>query len=417
MPDILFPTDTASKATPTTSDIILLADVADSNNPKDATLWSLPISTATQTALNAKQGNLTLTTTGSSWPATLIGDTLNIPQYSGGGGVTDHWALTGLADDDHTQYSLVSGTRAFTGKVSYSSHPTFSADTELVDKKYVDDAIIWGGGYTDEQAQDAVGTILADSGRIDFTYNDATPSITADIIDDSVTFAKMQNISVNRVLGRSTAWTGDIEQIQTSDMPNFIGLWPSFSPEFAWVNIGHPTDTTITRVSAWQIAVEGVTVPLNSTTNTHTAQQIELGNASDTTLSRSSAWVLAVEWVVVPTISSTNTLTNKRITKRVTTEASSATPTINTDNSDMHRITALAAAITSFTTNLTGTPTDWQTLWISITDNGTARSITWWASFEASTVSLPTTTVISTRLDVGFVWNTVTSRWRCIAVA
>jgi hypothetical protein len=83
----------------------------------------------------------------------------------------------------------------------------------------------------------------------------------------------------------------------------------------------------------------------------------------------------------------------------------------------MHRITALAAAITSFTTNLTGTPTDWQTLWISITDNGTARSITWWASFEASTVSLPTTTVISTRLDVGFVWNTVTSRWRCIAVA
>lgn len=86
MPDILFPTDTASKATPTTSDIILLADVADSNNPKDATLWSLPISTATQTALNAKQGTLTLTTTGSSWAATLIGDTLNIPQYSGGGG-------------------------------------------------------------------------------------------------------------------------------------------------------------------------------------------------------------------------------------------------------------------------------------------------------------------------------------------
>ncbi len=113
----------------------------------------------------------------------------------------------------------------------------------------------------------------------------------------------------------------------------------------------------------------------------------------------------------------TDTLTNKRITKRVTTETSSATPTINTNNSDMHRITALATAITSFTTNLSGTPTDGQTLWISITDNGTARAITWGASFEASTVALPTTTVISTRLDVGFVWNTVTSKWRCIAVA
>lgn len=61
--------------------------------------------------------------------------------------------------------------------------------------------------YTDEQAQDAVGTILVDSARIDFTYNDAIPSITADIIDDSVTFAKMQNISTNRILGRSTAGT------------------------------------------------------------------------------------------------------------------------------------------------------------------------------------------------------------------
>ncbi len=48
-----------------------------------------PISTATQTALNAKQNTLTLTTTGSSGAATLVGATLNIPQYSGGGGISD----------------------------------------------------------------------------------------------------------------------------------------------------------------------------------------------------------------------------------------------------------------------------------------------------------------------------------------
>lgn len=113
----------------------------------------------------------------------------------------------------------------------------------------------------------------------------------------------------------------------------------------------------------------------------------------------------------------TDTLTNKRITKRTGTTTSSATPTINTDIVDFYSITALAAAITSFTTNLSGTPTEAQTLWIAITDNGTARAITWGASFEASTVALPTTTVLSIRLDVGFVWNTVTSKWRCIAVA
>lgn len=114
----------------------------------------------------------------------------------------------------------------------------------------------------------------------------------------------------------------------------------------------------------------------------------------------------------------TQTLTNKRITKRTGTVASSATPTINTDNVDFYSITALATAITSMTTNLSGTPTEGQTLWIAITDNGTARAITWGASFEDSgTIPLPTTTVISTRLDVGLVWNSVTSKWRCVAVA
>ena len=113
----------------------------------------------------------------------------------------------------------------------------------------------------------------------------------------------------------------------------------------------------------------------------------------------------------------TTTLTNKRITARSGTVASSATPTINTDNVDYYSITALAAAITSFTTNLSGTPTIGQTLWISITDNGTARAITWGASFESSTITLPTTTVISTRLDVAFIWNELTSVWRCVGVA
>lgn len=40
--------------------------------------------------------------------------------------------------------------------------------------------------YTDEQAQDAVGTILVDSTTIDLTYNDGTPSITASVIADSI---------------------------------------------------------------------------------------------------------------------------------------------------------------------------------------------------------------------------------------
>jgi hypothetical protein len=44
------------------------------------------LTSAVQTQLNAKQGTITLTTTGTSGAATLVGNTLNIPQYSGGGG-------------------------------------------------------------------------------------------------------------------------------------------------------------------------------------------------------------------------------------------------------------------------------------------------------------------------------------------
>lgn len=118
--------------------------------------------------------------------------------------------------------------------------------------------------------------------------------------------------------------------------------------------------------------------------------------------------------VNVPTISSTDTLTNKRITPRVWTTTSSATPTINTDNVDVYVITAQAEDITSFTTNLSGTPTSEQSLRIAITGTA-ARALARWASFEDGAVTLPTTTITTQRLDVQFVWNAATSKWRCMA--
>lgn len=51
------------------------------------------LSIADWNTFNDKQNGLTLTTTGTSGPATLIADTLNIPQYSGGGGASGIHAL------------------------------------------------------------------------------------------------------------------------------------------------------------------------------------------------------------------------------------------------------------------------------------------------------------------------------------
>lgn len=89
------------------------SDVGLSNvdNTSDA---SKPISTATQTALNAKQGTITLTTTGTSGASTLVGNTLNIPQYSGGGGgVTSVNGDTGVVVLDADDISDTSTTHKF----------------------------------------------------------------------------------------------------------------------------------------------------------------------------------------------------------------------------------------------------------------------------------------------------------------
>lgn len=105
------------------------------------------------------------------------------------------------------------------------------------------------------------------------------------------------------------------------------------------------------------------------------------------------------------------------VVPRITTITSSATPTIDTDTCDAVTITALAVAITSMTTNLSGAPVNFQKLIIRIKDDGTARAITWGASFVAKGVALPTTTVMSKLLTVGFLYDTVAVSWGCVASA
>jgi hypothetical protein len=115
--------------------------------------------------------------------------------------------------------------------------------------------------------------------------------------------------------------------------------------------------------------------------------------------------------------SDTQTLTNKRVTARTGSTTSSATPTINTDNVDIYSITALAANITSMTTNLSGTPNDGDKLLLRIKDNGTSRTITWGASFTSSGVAtLLAATVINKQHTIGLIYSSASSTWVCLAV-
>lgn len=173
--------------------------------------------------------------------------------------------------------------------------------------------------------------------------------------------------------------------------------------------LGVATATSINKVALTAPATSAtLTLADGSTLATSGANSITLTSSGATNVTLPTTGTLA-------TLAGTETFTNKRVTKRVTSITSNATPTVNTDNCDCVDITALAAAITSMTTNLSGTPTNFQSLIYRIKDNGTARAITWGASFAANGVALPTTTVISKLLTVGFIWNG--SVWGCVASA
>ncbi len=163
----------------------------------------------------------------------------------------------------------------------------------------------------------------------------------------------------------------------------------------------------------------------NITITANTTNALTIGTglslSSGTTFDGSSARTVTIDSTVT-TLTGSQTLVNKRVTRRVITTTQSATPTINTDNGDIFEIVGLAQAITSMTTNLSGSPVEGDMIQIIIKDNGTARNIAWGASFVSSTVFLPTTTVISTPIAIllqyrtAAVW-TASSAWYCISVA
>jgi hypothetical protein len=108
----------------------------------------------------------------------------------------------------NTGNETIGGIKTFT---SSPIVPAPTTDLQAATKKYVDDAITAGGGYTDEQAQDAVGNILTDSSEIDFTYDDATPSITAALKANSIDESKL-DASVNASLDKADS------ALQSSDI-------------------------------------------------------------------------------------------------------------------------------------------------------------------------------------------------------
>lgn len=101
-----------------------------------------------------------------------------------------------------------------------------------------------------------------------------------------------------------------------------------------------------------------------------------------------------------------------------TTEASNAAPApAITGQHHTHTITALAAATVLGVPTSTMTLNDTNSLIYRIKDNGTARGITYNAIYRASSdLALPSTTIISKTLYLGFRYNAADSKWDLLAV-
>ncbi len=180
------------------------------------------------------------------------------------------------------------------------------------------------------------------------------------------------------------------------------------------------TLNNITLVNATITSLAGPLVTLGSTPLTAGATVtvvagLTLTSPTIATILNSGALTLPAGVDTLVARTSTDTLTNKRVTPRTGTSTPiPGTVTIPTDSFDAYDVTLPSGG--TFTMAASGTPTADQMLHVSFQNSSGTSTLTWGSSFEASTVTLPATTS-TTRLDLKFVWNTATSKWRLILKA
>ena len=348
---------------------------------------------------NSKQDTITLTTTGTNGAATLVGSTLNIPQYSGTNIYNADGTLTGSRAVTMAAYNLSFTSTARTTGAAFSITAT----------------------QTQRNASDTNDAALSAS----YTYASTNTS----------------NQQLSRALYLSAF------QNSTSSLINNLRVLD--------IQLSSNSSTTITDSSCIYIAansgglgtittnrgvyINGMSGDIRVGLNVNS-----IGGSSSTYLLIGTNSITGGTWGIYQTESTFNNYFNGKILIGTTTDAgynldingsariqgnvvyecfqptttsvtSTATLTPDLSLGDTFTITAQAAAL--IIANPSGTPVNGQKMLIRIKDNGTARAITYGSQYRASTdLLLPSTTIVSKTLYYGFIYNSTDTKWDLIAL-
>lgn len=180
--------------------------------------------------------------------------------------------------------------------------------------------------------------------------------------------------------------------------------------------------TRLAAVAVGQVLVSAGTGTAPAWSASPQLTTIELGATSDTTLARVSAGVVSIEGVNIMTVGAAQTITGQNkfnniidVNNAIAASSNAATVPVTFR---LNTVTNNSAATLTITMT-TASAVDGQMTIVRIYDfSGVAQTITW-VNTENSTVTAPTTSNGSTTLPltVGFMYNSATSKWRCIASA
>lgn len=224
-------------------------------------------------------------------------------------------------------------------------------------------------------------------------------------IDTSVVARKSDNLSV---FGATTS--AQLAGI-ISDETGSGALVFATSPVLVTPNLGTPSAVNLTNGTA--LPLSGIT---GSTSTALGVGSLEVGHATDSTLSRLGAGDLGIEGVSILTTTNTKTITNKRKQPRVYTATNNASLTPEIDTYDIFHLTAMSAN-TTINNHSTSTPADGEIITFRFLDNGTARTLTWGTNYVAKGgIALPSTTTISKNMSCLFEWNSNLSKYNLIGL-